>query len=80
MGLEEKETHINQSADDRKMWEIFTDDRIRIKEYKQKGLEIKKQVGKGCVFILPDSQLTVRKKSKKLSKEEHSRRTSRLSK
>lgn len=62
---EELETNIYQNAGERDMWYIFTDDPKRIREYKKKELEIHKQVGKGYIFLLPDSQMTVRKKRAK---------------
>ena len=61
---EEKETNISQDASNRDTWIIFTDDSIRVKEYKSIGLELQKKIGRGHYFILPDSQITIRKKRK----------------
>lgn len=64
LSSDEKETHIYQNASDRSQWIIFTDDLIRAKEFKVKGLKLLKRVGKGYEFALPDNQLTIRKKRK----------------
>lgn len=80
LSLDEQETNISQSATNRKEWIIYTDDSVRIKEYKRKGLTIQKETETGCYFVLPDNQLTVRKPRKQaiLTDEQRNERRLRL--
>lgn len=60
--LEERETHINQSADDRKVWEMATDDPVWIARMKKLGFVPSRIKGETYFFVLPDNQLTIRRK------------------
>jgi len=76
---DEQETLIYQNASNSGMWYIYTDNKTRIREYKKKGLEFTEK-GQGIEFVLPDSQLTIRKKRKELTKEQKLERKRRLEK
>jgi hypothetical protein len=77
LGLDERETHISQSADDRSVWEIYTDDPIWIERLRKLGIQEdttrKTAEGLGKYFILPDNQLTIRRK-RVVSEEEKERK------
>jgi len=61
----ERETNIYQNADDRSVWHIFTDDKVRIKEFRAKEYTIQKQVGNGFVFEVPARLITFRTAKRK---------------
>jgi hypothetical protein len=65
--LDETETHLSQTADDRSFWIIYTDDDVRIKQYHDIGAEFICDVGFGSEFRVPDSWVRIRP-PKKLSK------------
>ena len=79
LSKDEQETLIYQNAANSNTWIIYTDNKTRIREYKNKGLEFK-QKGIGVEFELPDSQLTIRKKRKALTKEQKLERKQRFEK
>ena len=75
LSKDEQETHIYQNAANRSEWIIYTDDPMRIREYRKKKFEEIKTVGVGVEFKLPDSQMTLRKKAKISIKEFKRRNT-----
>lgn len=75
LSKDEQETHIYQNAANHSEWIIYTDDPMRIKEYRKKNFEEIKTVGVGVEFKLPDTQLTTRKKTKISTKEVKRRST-----
>jgi len=77
LGLDEREIHISQSADDRSVFTIFCDDPVWIERLKKLGIqedpERRTADGLGKYFILPANQLTIRKK-RIVSEEERERK------
>lgn len=78
--LEERESHLNMTGDDRTKWEFFTDDPFWIRKMKTLGIQPIKSVGEGFIYTIPASQVTIRKERKKLTKEKKEVITKRLSK
>lgn len=66
MTLEERETHMNLSGEERaagKDWEVYTDDPVFIREMERKKIPLlRTTAGGGKYFSLPQNQLTIRKK------------------
>ena len=58
---EERETHLNQSAADRKMWEMATDDPVWIARMERLGIAIDYTRGATHFYTIPDNQITVRR-------------------
>ena len=59
---EERETHLNQSADDRKTWEMATDDPVWIARMEKLGIAPDRTRGETHFYTIPDNQITVRRK------------------
>ena len=59
---EERETHLNQSADNRKVWEMATDDPIWIARMKKLGIAPDRTRGETHFYTVPDNQITIRRK------------------
>lgn len=67
---DEQETLIYQNAEDRTKWIIYSDDKVRVREFRAKNLKELGPKGVGVEFELNDSSMTIRKqrvfKSKKV--------------
>lgn len=65
MTLEERETHISQTAaarEEGKGWDVYTDDPVWIRKLEAIGLKSYHQTaGGGKFFTLPENQITLRK-------------------
>ena len=59
---EERETHLNQSADNRKVWEMATDDPVWIGRMEKLGIAPDRTRGETHFYTIPDNQITVRRK------------------
>ena len=59
---EERETHLNQSADNRKVWEMATDDPIWIARMEKLGIAPDRTRGETHFYTVPDNQITIRRK------------------
>lgn len=64
--LEERETHLNMTGDDRQTWEVFTDDPVMIGRL-DKISEAIKTVGEGKVYRLRADQVLLRKGKRAVS-------------
>lgn len=62
LSLEERETHLNQSAADRKVWEMATDDPVWIGRMEKLGIAPDRTRGATHFYTIPDNQITVRRK------------------
>ena len=58
---EERETHLNQSAADRKTWEMATDDPVWIARMERLGIAPDRTRGATHFYTIPDNQITVRR-------------------
>ena len=69
--LVERETHLSQSADNHDEWEMYTDDPVWISRMNRLGIVAKRTTAAGGKFYLvPDSQITIRKKRRAMTEEE----------
>lgn len=59
---EERETHINQSADNRREWEMATDDPIWVARMAKLGIAPDRVRGETHWYTIPDNQVTIRRK------------------
>jgi len=59
---EERETHLNQSAANRREWEMATDDPIWIARMEKLGIVPDRKRGQTYFYTIPDNQITVRRK------------------
>ena len=57
----ERETHFNQNADDRSVWEVATNDPVWVARMEKAGATLIRKRGETHFFTMPDSQFTVRK-------------------
>ncbi len=75
----ERETHISQCADNRAMWEIYTDDPVWQARLQKLGIEPFKTIGEGMWCTVPAAQVAIRKAKRKLTEAESARLAERLS-
>ena len=73
----EMETHINQTADNRNEWELFTDDPVMLKKMDRLGI-VGIPVGEGKCYTLDKSQVSIRKKRTPMSDEQREAAASRF--
>lgn len=59
---EEQETHINMSADNRRVWYITSDDPVMVRKFKSIGARLVDVKSETHFFELPENQITLRKK------------------
>lgn len=59
--LEERETHLNQSAADRKTWEMATDDPIWIARMEKLGIVPDRTRGATHFYTIDDAWVSVRR-------------------
>ena len=59
---EERETHLNQSADNRKVWEMATDDPLWSARMEKLGIAPDRTRGETHFYTVPDNQITIRRK------------------
>lgn len=64
---EERETHLNQSAADRKTWEMATDDPVWIARMERLGIAPDRTRGATHFYTLKDEQVVVRKGKRHMS-------------
>jgi len=57
----ERETHINQVADDRSKWDIFSEDTVFVARLQRLGYTPYRTTPTGAWFTLPSNALTIRK-------------------
>lgn len=66
MSLDERETHLNLTAQDRqdgKDWEVYTDDPVMMRKFESLGIEGKEGMrGGGKIYLVPQNQITFRRK------------------
>jgi len=74
---EERETHLNQTADDRSTWELFSDDPVMIARIDKLGI-VGIPVGEGKCYTLDKSQVSIRKKRTPMSDEQREAAASRF--
>lgn len=74
----ERETHINQCADDRSMWECYTDDPVWIARLEKIGIKPDKAIGAGFRYTIPDNQITVRRAKKPMTEAQRVKLAKRL--
>lgn len=69
--LQEQETHLSMSADDRGTWHVYSDDPVMQRRLESIGAELVKVAadGIGKHYALPANQITFRKPPKPLSDE-----------
>lgn len=84
LSLEEREIHINQNADDRSVWSIYTDDPVWIKRLNKivdKASEgsgvTREEAGIGFRYLMPVKYVAIRP-PRKLSAEQKARLAQRL--
>jgi hypothetical protein len=78
--LEERETIMYMSGDDRGVWKIYCDDLVMIERFMKLGLQVtEERKGGGKCFLVPANQVTIRRK-RVLSEEERERRRQRAKK
>lgn len=64
--LAEQETHLNMVADNRKVWEVFTDDPVLIRKMDRIGaVLVREESGGGRHYTLDAKQVLLRKISTK---------------
>jgi hypothetical protein len=68
LSLEEKETHFNQTADDRSVWEVASNDPVWILKLERASATLIRQRGETKFFTIPASQVTIRRKSSDVAK------------
>lgn len=80
LSLEETETVIQQSADNRYEWTISTEDPVQQRKYKRLGIEpfYISADGQFKQYKISDNQLTVRRKPKPMPEEQRKARADRL--
>jgi len=72
--LEERETVMTMSGDDRSVWKIYCDDLVMIARLEGLGLEVtEERKGGGKCFLIPANQVTLRRK-RVISEEERERK------
>ena len=59
--LEERETHLNQSAADRKVWEMATDDPVWIGRMEKLGIAPDRTRGTTHFYTIDDAWVSVRR-------------------
>lgn len=62
--LEEQETHLSMTGDDRKTWYIYSDDPVMQRRLEAAGAEMVKEEENGCggkSYIMPASRVKFRK-------------------
>lgn len=63
--LSEMETHLNMTADNRSVWEVFSDDPVLQRRLESVGATlVREESSGGKHYTLPDSQITFRKPRK----------------
>jgi hypothetical protein len=75
--LSERETCLNMTADDRSVWEVFSDDPVMQRKLEAIGATLLYTVGQGSYYSIPAACVTLRKPST-MSPEERARRGARL--
>lgn len=66
--LQEQETHLNMTADDRGTWYCYTDDPVMIRRLDSIGAELtKKETYGGCHYVLRADQVLLRKGKRQMS-------------
>ena len=62
--LQEQETHLSMTADDRSVWAIYSDDQVMQRRLESIGATLVKNEGAGKHYTLPANQVTLRKPKK----------------
>lgn len=66
--LQEQETHLNMTADDRGTWYCYTDDPVMIRRLDSIGADLtKREAHGGCHYVLRADQLLLRKGKRQVS-------------
>lgn len=78
--LQEQETHLNMTADDRGAWHVYSDDPVMQRRFEAVGATLVRTSadGIGKHYTLPASQITIRKARKPMSKERKAQLANRL--
>ena len=76
--LQEQETILNMTADDRGRWHVFCDDPVMIRTFERIDAEFVRDVGVGKEFILRSDQVFLRKGKRKMSDEQRAAAVKRL--
>lgn len=76
---EERETHLNMTADDRSAWKVFSDDPVMIARL-DKISTAYKSTANGRWYRLTAGQVTLKKERAELSDEERQRRRETMAK
>ena len=80
LSLEERETHISQSADDRSIWNVFSDDLVFHQRMERLNIAPHKEIGEGRWYRLNRSQVRIVKAQKPLTDAQKAERVQRLKK
>lgn len=77
--LEERETHLNMTADNRGEWAVYSDDEVMQRRLESIGATlVKVEHGGGKHYTLPASQVTLRKPAKPMAEERKAQLAARL--
>lgn len=77
--LEERETHLSMTADNRGVWIVFTDDDVMMRRLEGANAEFIRTVGAGKEYRLKADQVTFRKGKRRVSEEQRAKLSERLS-
>lgn len=80
LALEERETHLSMTADDRSLWAVYTDDPVMARKLERAGAKlVKREKTGGRHYTIPASQVSFRKPRPAMTEAQKAEAAKRLS-